>query len=420
MNALLHKYLKRAIASGTLEIVDAGGVTHAFGEGGGPPVRVRFHSDAAESSVIGNPELKLGEEFVDGGYTVESGSIYDFMLLVVTSALGALPPFRTLATAALRYTTRRIRQFNTPLRARRNVHAHYDLDGRLYALFLDADRQYSCAYFEEGVTDLGEAQLAKRRHIAAKLAIEPGQRILDIGSGWGGLGLYLAEHFDVEVVGVTLSDEQHAESSRRAEERGLAHRVHFRLQDYRKVEGQFDRIVSVGMFEHVGVGHFRKFFRTCRDLLTADGVMLLHSIGRAGGPADTNAWIQKYIFPGGYIPAMSEVVPAIEKSRLAITDVEILRLHYAETLKFWRERFLAHREEVAALYDERFCRIWEYYLAVSEVAFRVGLLDNFQIQLTRHQGALPLTRDYMREAEEKLRAADRSGAEARPLRLAGE
>jgi cyclopropane-fatty-acyl-phospholipid synthase len=316
--------------------------------------------------------------------------------------------------------TRRIRQFNPPGRARRNVHAHYDLDGRLYSLFLDSDLQYSCAYFEDGVTSLDDAQLAKKRHLASKLALEPGQRVLDIGSGWGGLGLYLAEHADVEVTGVTLSDEQFALSNRRAEERGLAGRVRFLLQDYRAVEGPFDRIVSVGMFEHVGVSHYRAFFKACHDLLSDDGVMVLHSIGRFGPPGDTSAWIQRYIFPGGYIPALSEVVPHIERSGLKLADIEILRLHYAETLKAWRERFLANREEVAAFYDERFCRVWEFYLAASEASFRIGALINFQIQIAKNLTALPLTRGYMSEAEEALRRAERDAAAPAPLKLAGE
>jgi cyclopropane-fatty-acyl-phospholipid synthase len=315
---------------------------------------------------------------------------------------------------------RRVHQFNPPGRARDNVQHHYDLDGRLYSLFLDDDLQYSCAYFEDGVTSLAEAQLAKKRHLAAKLALKPGQKVLDIGSGWGGLGLYLAEHEDVDVTGITLSDEQLAVSNRRAEERGLSSRVRFIHKDYRHLEGQFDRIVSVGMFEHVGVNHYRAFFDKCRDLLTNDGVMVLHSISRFGRPADTSAFIRKYIFPGGYIPAISEVVPHIERSGLLTTDVEILRLHYAKTLRLWRERFLAHREAVAALYDERFVRMWEFYLASSEMAFRAGGLMNFQIQLARKLEALPLTRDYIANAEDSLRSADTVATDRRPARLAAE
>jgi len=253
--------------------------------------------------------------------------------------------------SAGRYLWRRWHQLNPPRRARENVAHHYDLDGRLYSLFLDSDRQYSCAYFETPEMSLDDAQLAKKRHIAAKLLAKPGQHVLDIGSGWGGLALYLAEMCGVKVDGVTLSQEQYALAQGRAEEKGLSRSATFRLEDYRHVSGTFDRIVSVGMFEHVGVGNYDAFFRTCAARLADDGVMLLHSIGRPEGRSFTNPWIGKYIFPGGYIPALSEVLPAIERSGLLVTDIEILRLHYAETLKAWRERFLARREEVERIYD---------------------------------------------------------------------
>ncbi len=418
MNSTLKKYLTKAIRSGSLEVVDAEGATHVFGDARSEAVRIRFTSAEAEAAVIRDPDLKLGEEFAEGRLIVEQGSIFDFLMLVFDNARNALPPWQMIAISGWRLATRRFRQINSPRRAKQNIHSHYDLDGRLYSLFLDADRQYSCAYWEDGVTSLDEAQLAKKRHLAAKLALKPGQRVLDIGSGWGGLGLYLAEHCDVEVVGVTLSDEQYAVSNRRAEELGLKDKAKFLLQDYRKVEGPFDRIVSVGMFEHVGVGYYRAFFRACRKLLAEDGAMVVHSIGRTDGPGDTSAWIQRYIFPGGYIPAVSEVIPAVEKEKLHITDMEILRLHYAKTLRAWRERFLARREEVVAMYDERFCRIWEFYLAASEAAFEVGLMMNFQIQMTRNQMALPLTRNYMFRNEATLRARD--GEAAAPLKLAGE
>jgi cyclopropane-fatty-acyl-phospholipid synthase len=313
-----------------------------------------------------------------------------------------------------------LRQFNTPLRARHNVSRHYDLDQRMYALFLDEDLQYSCAYFDDENISLDEAQLAKKRHLAAKLLLEPGQRVLDIGSGWGGLGLYLAEHFGVDVTGITLSEEQFAVSNQRAEDRGLASRVRFRLEDYRKVHGPFDRIVSVGMFEHVGVGHYRRFFETCRDLLSSDGVMLLHSIGRFDHPTYTNPWIEKYIFPGGYIPSMSEVIPVIERANLKLTDIEILRLHYAKTLHHWRERFLANREQILSRTDHRFCRMWEYYLVVSELAFRYQDMMNFQLQIARHQEAVPITRDYIGRGEAALRGAGQRETGRTPLRLAGD
>jgi cyclopropane-fatty-acyl-phospholipid synthase len=420
MNRLLHRFLQRTIVEGSLEIVHADGRTDRYGDGRGAPVRIRFASDAAERSVILDPDLKLGEEYMDGGYSVEAGSVYDILHIALSNMENFRLPWWSGAVSAGRYLFRRLHQLNTPGRARKNIHSHYDLDGRLYSLFLDDDLQYSCAYFEDGVETLAEAQLAKKRHIAAKLDLRPGLKVLDIGSGWGGLGLYLAEHFGVDVTGVTLSDEQLAVSNRRAEERGLAGRVRFLLQDYRSLKGPFDRIVSVGMFEHVGVNHFRAYFNKCHDLLAPDGTMLLHSIGRFGPPGETSAFIRKHIFPGGYIPSISEVMPHIEKSGLKTTDVEILRLHYAKTLRLWRERFLAHKEEVLALYDERFVRMWEFYLAASECAFRVGAMMNMQIQLTRKLEALPLTRGYMADAEEALKRKESAATDRRPMRLAGE
>jgi len=317
-----------------------------------------------------------------------------------------------------RYLYRRFDQFNPRSRSRRNVAHHYDLDGRLYSLFLDADRQYSCAYFEKPDQSLDDAQLAKKRHLAAKLCLNPHSRVLDIGCGWGGLGLYLAEFTGADVTGITLSQEQHAVANERAAEKGLAQQARFNLTDYRDVASQFDRIVSVGMFEHVGVNHYDRFFRKSAELLDRDGVMMLHSIGRSEGPSSTSPWIAKYIFPGGYIPSLSEVLPAIEKAGLLVTDIEILRLHYAETLKAWRERFLAHLEEVERIYDKRFVRMWEFYLAASEMSFREQNLMVFQIQLTKRQGIVPITRDYIMREEQHLRTIETKRFE--PLRLAGE
>jgi len=420
MNTLLHAFLKRTIRKGSIEVVDSSGKSHSYGDGTLTPVRIQFNRPSAERNVILFPGLKLGEEFMNGGLDFEVGSIYDFMETIFINTEGRDPTTLMKIGSNLRFATRRLRQFNTARRSKRNVAHHYDLDGGLYDLFLDGDKQYSCAYFEDDQPDLDAAQLAKKRHLAAKLALQPGMKVLDIGSGWGGLGLYLADRCGVDVTGVTLSEEQHAVSNRRALERGLADRARFLLQDYRKVKGPFDAIVSVGMFEHVGVNHYRRFFDVCRNLLTPDGVAVIHSIGRFDGPGDTNVWIQKYIFPGGYIPAVSEVVPAIEKAGLKITDMEILRMHYARTLREWRNRFLAARDKVKAIYDERFCRMWEYYLVGSEISFRYWDLMNFQIQLTRHQHALPITRDYMFEAERALRIKDRRIEERESLKVAGE
>jgi cyclopropane-fatty-acyl-phospholipid synthase len=395
MNRLLKSFLSRVVARGSLDVVDRDGEILRFGDGTGEPVRVRFADAATERAILIQPALKLGEAFMDGRFVVEKGSIYDFLTLAQNSTATHAGTWWLRMGGRLRRATRRLRQMNHTRAARRNVAHHYDLGDELYKLFLDEDWQYSCAYFPEGVTDLDEAQLAKKRHIAAKLALRPGDRVLDIGSGWGGLGLYLAPIGEAEVTGVTLSDRQHARSNRRAAEAGLADRARFILRDYRHIEDRFDRIVSVGMFEHVGVNHYDAFFRHAAGILADDGVMLLHSIGRFDEPGDTNPWIHKYIFPGGYIPALSEVLPAVEASRLLVRDTEILSLHYAETTRAWRERFLANRERVLELYDERFIRMWEFYLAGSEASFRFEQLHVFHLQLAHDQARVPLTRDYI-------------------------
>ena len=415
MDWLLKKVICSLVRRGQLSVTCASGRTFTCGDGTGRPVAVRFTSTKAQRAVLVDPELKLGEAYMDGTFVIESGSLADFLDLTL-SADYATRWSRTLAH--LRYLWRRLEQFNPERRARRNVHHHYDLDARLYTLFLDSDRQYSCGYFETPQISLDDAQLAKRRHIAAKLLVDGDRHVLDIGCGWGGLDLYLAETCGAKVTGITLSDEQYATARQRAAEKHLTERAEFRLQDYREVGERFDRIVSVGMFEHVGVGFYDVFFRKCAELLSDDGVMLLHAIGRSEGPSATNPWIAKYIFPGGYIPALSEVLPAIERSGLLVTDIEILRLHYAETLKAWRQRFLAHRDDAERIYDARFLRMWEFYLAASEMAFRRQNMMVFQIQLTKRQGVVPITRSYIAAAEKRLRELERGNRA--PLRLAGE
>ena len=363
-----------------------------------------------------NPELALGEVYMDGDFVIERGSIAAALAILLDQP--QILPRWARPQWWMRYLVRRVRQFNPRERAQRNVAHHYDLDERLYSLFLDSDRQYSCAYFETPDVSLDDAQLAKKRHIAAKLMFERGARVLDIGCGWGGLGLYIAEMTGADVTGITLSTEQLQIANARAAEKNLAHRAKFLLQDYRDVTGPFDRIVSVGMFEHVGVDFYDTFFNRCAELLTDDGIMLLHSIGRSTGPDVSSPWITKYIFPGGYIPAVSEVVPAIERAGLLVCDIEILRLHYAETLKAWRERFMARREEAVQLYDERFARMWEFYLAAAEMTFRKQNFMNFQIQLTKRQGVTPMTRSYIAQQEARLRTSEQG---SRPsLKMAGE
>ena len=418
MDRLLRMEFARLIRTGDLRVTTAAGSVFACGDGTGRPAAIRFITRAAERAVLADPMLTFGEAYMDGSVVVEHGTIADVLAIVLGQRHPAgLPSWAQLRWLA-RYLHRRLKQFNPRGQARRNVAHHYDLDGQLYALFLDADRQYSCAYFETEEQSLDDAQLAKKRHLAAKLLMTKDRRVLDIGCGWGGLALYLAEFCGARVTGITLSEQQLALARARASEKGMAEQVEFRLQDYRDMAEKFDRIVSVGMFEHVGVGCYDDFVRTCHALLDDDGVVLLHSIGRSEGPNVTNPWLEKYIFPGGYIPALSEVLPAVERAGLLVTDIEILRLHYAETLKAWRARFLAHREQVERLYDTRFTRMWEFYLAASEMAFREQAMMVFQLQLTKKQGIVPMTRDYITREEARLRALEHGGRPA--LRLAGE
>ena len=393
MRSLLMNMLSRLICEPRVDVVFADGTLHSAGRGSAPAIKLRIADRETEFKLALDPELALGEAVMDGRVIVERGTIYQLLDTLVRGLSRQPPSTWASGLTRLRTAVRRLKQHNTPGWAKRNVHHHYDLKSEFFRLFLDADQQYSCAFFEHPGATLEEAQAAKKRRITAKLALKPGQRVLDIGSGWGGLGLSIAKETGATVTGITLSEEQVAASSKRAEESGLP--VEFRLQDYRAVTERFDRIVSVGMFEHVGVGYYRDYFRKVRELLEDDGVALIHTIGRSTPPGATNPFIAKYIFPGGYIPALSEVTAAVEKEGLIVTDVEVLRLHYAETLKAWRERFLAHRQEAVAMYDERFARMWEFYLAASEASFRHDGLVVFQLQLAKRLGTLPMTRDYM-------------------------
>ena len=405
---LLDRMLRRTIHAGMLTIIDHTGRRRVYGAAhpAHRSVTIRL-SDAATAWRIGlNPALGAGEAWTDGRLTVEDGDLLDLLDLVGFNMRWdrdnrtRTDLWKGQAVAAW------LDQRNYARRARRNVAHHYDLSDRLYDLFLDADRQYSCAYFTDPGNSLERAQADKKAHIAAKLALAPGMRVLDIGCGWGGLALYLNRVAGVDVTGVTLSEEQLRGARQRAEEAGVSDRVRFELIDYRNVSGSFDRVVSVGMFEHVGAPFYRQFFGKLADLLTPDGVALLHTIGRADGPGATDSWTARYIFPGGYAPALSQMVPAIERSYLWITDIEVLRLHYMHTLEHWYARVVAARGEIEALYDARFYRMWCFYLASAIIAFRHDGHVNFQIQLTRRRDALPLTRDYMAESEARYRRLD--------------
>jgi cyclopropane-fatty-acyl-phospholipid synthase len=384
---------------GSLEIVDGNGRVHRMGDGTGVPVRVRLTDNAVNWAIALNPRLRVGEAYMDGRLVLEQGTLYDFLDILTNNVDRDDNPWMLSLVDAVGRMLRPLAQLNGIARSRRNVHHHYDLNGTLYDLFLDSDRQYSCAYFQPGDT-LEMAQQRKKRHIAAKLLLKPGCRVLDIGCGWGGLALSIAREMECEVVGITLAEEQKKVADARAKAAGLDHLVRFELIDYRQVTGQFDRIVSVGMFEHVGVPQFQTFFNRVAHLLKPTGIALLHAIGRSDGPGATNPWIKKYIFPGGYSPALSEVIPCVERARLWITDVEILRLHYAETLREWRRRFTTNRDRIAKLYDERFCRMWEFYLIGSELAFRRQGHMVWQMQMAKDVGAVPLTRDYVHAVEQ--------------------
>ncbi|MDP3895795.1 MAG: cyclopropane-fatty-acyl-phospholipid synthase family protein [Mesorhizobium sp.] len=400
MNRLLQNLVRRLVLTGDLSVTGPSGATHRFGDGTGEHVHARIRNRRAELAITFDPSLALAEAYMDGDVEIIEGDIFGLIRIAYQNmGPSGVEAVWAKALDGLRFGFRRLQQINTAARARQNVHRHYDLSGDLYRLFLDSDMQYSCAYFDRPGMSLDEAQDAKKRHIAAKLLMKEGLSVLDIGSGWGGLGLYIARQFEADVLGVTLSTEQHAVATARAQEEHLDNHVHFELRDYRDIQERFDRIVSVGMFEHVGVNHYTTFFDKAASMLKPDGVMLLHTIGRTGMPVATNAFIRKHIFPGGHIPALSEMLPSIERSGLMITDVEILRLHYAETLRHWRERFLANKDAAAAIYDERFVRMWEFYLAGSEASFRWQDLVVFQIQLARRHDVVPITRDYIAEAE---------------------
>ena len=415
---LLAQLFRAVVKRGELTVIDARGQIRLFGDPeSGPRVTIRLHDRRLHWRIPLNPRLAVGEAYMDGTLTVEGGTLYDFLDLIGLNLGNRSINAWDRWIGRMTMLWRGVQQANPLGTAQQHVAHHYDLSGDLYDLFLDDDRQYSCAYFTTAGASLDEAQEAKKRHIAAKLCLEPGHKVLDIGSGWGGLGLYLARIADVEVAGVTLSVEQYKLSQKRAREAGLDDRVGFHLRDYREESGTYDRIVSVGMFEHVGAPHYQEYFDKLASLLRDDGVALLHTIADQGVPTYCNPWIRKYIFPGGYCPSLSEILPAIERAGLWVTDIEILRLHYAETLHHWRTRFMANRHRVIEVYDERFCRMWDFYLASCEVAFRRMGMMVAQIQLTKSIDAVPLTRNYVNRWEQAHAPAD--AAPGRRLKSVG-
>lgn len=403
---LLSSMFKKFVRKGTLRVIDSRGKVHVFKGEPGPKVTMRLHTADLPNKIFFKPELTVGESYMDGTLTFEDSTLYDFMYLFSINrlSLGSYPLQKALRSFSKKM--RSVQQYNPVGKAEKNVAHHYDLSRELYELFLDEDKQYSCAYFLDKDDTLEQAQLQKRRHLAAKLCLQPGQKILDIGCGWGGLALYLASVCDVDVTGVTLSKEQLAVAQERAEKLGLQDRVHFRLLDYRKLDQKFDRIVSVGMFEHVGVNHYPEFFAKIYQMLEDDGFAVIHSIGHMSPPGTAGPWLRKYIFPGAYSPALSEVFAAVEPESLWVTDVEILRVHYAETIHHWYQRFLKNRQRIEELYDERFGRMWEFYLVGVEMFFRHGSGMVFQMQLAKQRDAMPLTRDYIGVAERELKEKD--------------
>ena len=411
--ALIGRLIDKLLKRGSITLVTPDGKRETYGPGGGQALTIRFADRKVPFDILKNPRLGLGEAYMDGRLTIEDGTILDLLELVTGSVRweegGKGKVIGKGKLAGLKALFRR----NKPKSARRNVAHHYDLSDELYETFLDPDRQYSCAYYTDPRNSLEQAQADKKAHIAAKLYLKPGQRVLDIGCGWGGMALYLNRVADVDVLGITLSEQQLKVARRRAEEAGVADRVKFELIDYRHLEGQFDRIVSVGMFEHVGLAHYEEFFGKCRELLKPDGVMLLHTIGKVGKAAKSpDPFTDKYIFPGYYLPSLSDMCAASERRRLIASDVETLRLHYAYTLREWLRRFTAARDRMVKLYDERFFRMWEFYLAGGIVMFETGGGCNFQIQYIRDRHAVPITRDYMMEAEQRYRKIDAAAAKA--------
>jgi len=400
--SLIGKYLNQILPVGSITLVQPGGSRETHGPGGGKHVTVKLHDRRAALDLFRNPRLRFGELYMDGRLTVEDGTILDLLELIVGAKPWEQGRRKALGKGKAKWLGRFFRR-NDVRKSRHNVAHHYDIGNALYALFLDDDLQYSCAYFTDPSNSLEQAQADKKAHIAAKLDLKPGQRVLDIGCGWGGMALYLHQVAGVDVLGITLSQEQLKVARERATAAGVSDHVKFELVDYRHLDGRFDRIVSVGMFEHVGARHYDEFYAKCRELLTDDGAMLLHTIGKLGGAGLPDPFTDKWIFPGYHLPSLSQMCSASEKVKLIVSDVETLRLHYAYTLRHWLDRATKARAQIEAMYDERFFRMWEFYLAGGIVMFESGAACNYQVQYVRDRRALPITRDYMLETEQRYR-----------------
>jgi len=413
---LASQLLKRVIAHGTLAIEDAHGKHHKFGGGEGPCVNIKLTDKSLHWKFLVNPGLYIGNAYTDGTLIIQSGTLKDLLEILLISEMRLEGSTASELLRRFKGFIHRKDVINRISKSRQNVQHHYDLSAELYDQFLDSDRQYSCAYFRNKQDDIETAQLNKKQHLASKLLLKPGQKVLDIGCGWGGLAIYIAQHFDVEVTGVTLSDEQLKLAQKRVRQAGLQDKVKIKLLDYRHETEQFDRIVSVGMFEHVGLPHYKEFFEQVERLLKDDGLALIHTIARQTKPTTINEWMRRNIFPGAYLPTLSQLSPIFEQLDLWLTDFENLRLHYAKTLVHWNDRFQTNRNRVKKTYDEKFCRMWEYYLQSCEMGFRHSGLTVFQMQIAKHIDVVPMTRDYIFETEHDMIAQDA----LRDHRMAGE
>jgi len=411
--SIISRLIGTLLTRGRITLVQPDGSRETYGPGGGKELTVRFTDKRVAFDLVRNPRLNFGQTYMDGRLVIEDGTILDLMEMITgANRWEDGGEGRALMRKGKIKGLKKLFRRNDATKSKRNVAHHYDLRDELYELFLDGDRQYSCAYFTDPGNSLEQAQSDKKAHIAAKLYLKPGMKVLDIGSGWGGTALYLNRVADVDVLGITLSEEQLKVARRRAEEAGVADRVKFELIDYRHLSGKFDRIVSIGMFEHVGAAHYEEFYAKCRELLADNGVMLLHTIGKLGGAGAPDPFTDKWIFPGYHLPSLSQMSAASEKVRLIASDVEMLRLHYAYTLRHWLERATKARDKIVAMYDEQFFRMWEYYLAGGIVMFESGAACNYQVQYIRDRNAVPITRDYMMEAEGRYRKAETAPAKA--------